>query len=45
MNPIFRTEPLDLQELAFSGGMASIVFHAVEMEKWIRSRFFPVKKT
>ena len=44
MNPIFRTEPLDLQELAFSGGMALIVFHAVELEKWVRSHFFPVKK-
>lgn len=45
MNPIFRTEPLDLEELLFSGGMALVVFHAVEVEKWIRSRFFPVKKT
>lgn len=45
MNPIFRTEPLDLEELLFSGAMALVVFHAVEVEKWIRSRFFPVKKT
>ena len=45
MNPIFRTEPLDLEELLFSGAMALVVFHAVEVEKWVRSRFFPVKKT
>lgn len=44
MNPIFRTEPLNLQELLFSGAMALIVFHAVELEKWVRRRFFPVKK-
>ena len=45
MNPIFRTEPLDLEELLFSGAMALVVFHAVEVEKWVRSRLFPVKKT
>lgn len=36
LNEIFRTQPLDLMELLFCGGMALIVFHAVEMEKWIR---------
>lgn len=45
MNPIFRTEPLNMEELLFSGAMAMVVFHAVEAEKWVRSRFFPVKKT
>lgn len=45
MNPIFRTEPLNFPELAFSIGMAVIVFHAVELEKWLRKRFFSVKKT
>ncbi|GAB2488528.1 cation-translocating P-type ATPase [Algoriphagus taiwanensis] len=39
LNPIFRTEPLDLQELLFSFGMALIVFHAVELEKIIRRWF------
>ncbi|GMQ24573.1 cation-translocating P-type ATPase [Algoriphagus sp. oki45] len=38
LNPIFRTEPLDLQELLFSFGMALIVFHAVELEKIIRKK-------
>ncbi|MDP2042816.1 MAG: cation-translocating P-type ATPase [Algoriphagus sp.] len=38
MNDIFHTEALNLKELAFAGGMALIVFHAVELEKWIRSK-------
>ncbi|GAA0881137.1 cation-translocating P-type ATPase [Algoriphagus jejuensis] len=37
MNDIFRTRPLELVELLFCGAMALIVFHAVEMEKWIRT--------
>ena len=36
LNEIFRTEPLDFPELLFCAGMALIVFHAVELEKWIR---------
>lgn len=36
MNEIFRTVPLNLKELAFAGGMALIVFHAVELEKLVR---------
>ena len=36
LNEIFRTQPLDLTELGFCAGMALIVFHAVEMEKWIK---------
>ncbi len=36
MNEIFRTEPLNLKELLFCGGMALIVFHAVELEKFVR---------
>lgn len=36
LNEIFRTQPLDLVELFFCGGMALIVFHAVEMEKLVR---------
>lgn len=39
MNEIFRTMPLNLQELAFAGGMGLIVFHAVELEKSIRKFF------
>lgn len=36
LNEIFRTQPLNLIELAFCAGMALIVFHAVETEKWIK---------
>jgi Ca2+-transporting ATPase len=39
LNEIFKTEPLNFGELAFACGMALIVFHAVELEKWIRSKF------
>lgn len=38
MGEIFRTKPLNLKELLFVGGMALIVFHAVELEKLIRSK-------
>jgi P-type Ca2+ transporter type 2C len=38
MNNIFHTEALNLKELAFAGGMALLVFHAVELEKWIRNK-------
>lgn len=38
MNEIFRTKPLNLKEFFFCGGMALIVFHAVELEKWIHSK-------
>ncbi|MBN7812118.1 cation-translocating P-type ATPase [Algoriphagus sp. H41] len=38
LNDIFRTQALDITELLFSGGMALIVFHAVEMEKWVRKK-------
>jgi Ca2+-transporting ATPase len=34
LNPIFKTKPLTLDELFISLGLASIVFFAVEAEKW-----------
>lgn len=37
-NPIFQTEPLSLEELLICLGVAVILFHAVELEKWIRRR-------
>lgn len=35
-NAIFKTQPLSLNELIICIGTAAIVFHAVELEKWIR---------
>ncbi len=34
LNPIFKTEPLDLDELVLCLALSSIVFIAVEIEKW-----------
>ncbi|MDP1948863.1 MAG: calcium-translocating P-type ATPase, PMCA-type [Nitrospirota bacterium] len=34
LNPIFKTEPLDLDELLLCLALSSIVFIAVEIEKW-----------
>ncbi|WP_111672517.1 cation-translocating P-type ATPase [Algoriphagus litoralis] len=36
MNDIFRTVPLSWKELGFAVAMALIVFHAVELEKFVR---------
>ncbi len=38
MNAIFKTQPLTLTELGICIGGAVILFHAVEMEKWIKKR-------
>jgi Ca2+-transporting ATPase len=38
LNEIFRTQPLNLVELSFCAAMALIVFHAVELEKWIKRK-------
>ena len=38
LNPIFKTQPLNLYELLITLGLASIVFFAVEGEKWWKRR-------
>lgn len=36
LNAIFRTQPLSLRELGICLGLAAVVFHAVELEKWVK---------
>lgn len=38
LNPIFKTEALDLGELLLSLALSSVVFIAVEIEKWLVRR-------
>jgi Ca2+-transporting ATPase len=36
LNTIFKTQPLTVQELGICIGLSAVVFHAVELEKWIK---------
>lgn len=38
LNPVFKTEPLSPAELAFALAMSSLIFVAVEIEKWFKRR-------
>lgn len=35
---LFRTQPLSFEELMICIGLAAFIFHAVELEKWVRRR-------
>lgn len=41
MNEIFKTQPLSLKELGICILLSVVVFHAVELEKLIKLKFFP----
>jgi Ca2+-transporting ATPase len=36
MNEIFHTSPLSIPQLSLCIGLSLVVFHAVELEKWVR---------
>ena len=38
MNEVFKTQPLSLRELGICLVMSVVVFHAVELEKWVKMR-------
>ena len=38
LNPVFKTEPLSPGELLFALAMSSVLFVAVEIEKWFKRR-------
>jgi Ca2+-transporting ATPase len=44
-NGIFKTEALSWEELGVCLALSSVVFHAVELEKWARTRFYPLART
>ena len=37
-NELFKTQPLTIGELLICIGAAAVVFHAVEIEKWVKRR-------
>jgi Ca2+-transporting ATPase len=38
LNPIFKTNPLSINELLFTLGLSSVVFFAAEFEKWVKRK-------
>lgn len=43
-NSVFKTQPLSAIELFICIGMAAVIFHAVELEKWVRRRRYKAHK-
>jgi magnesium-transporting ATPase (P-type) len=43
-NDLFKTEALSLGELTACLGLSALVFHAVELEKWLRTKLFPLPR-
>lgn len=43
-NDIFKTHPLSPTELSICIGLAAVIFHAVELEKWVRRRRYKAHK-
>jgi Ca2+-transporting ATPase len=39
LNPVFKTQPLEMKELFITLGLSSIVFFAVEAEKWWKRKY------
>uniref|UniRef100_UPI00404713F8 cation transporting ATPase C-terminal domain-containing protein n=1 Tax=Algoriphagus sp. TaxID=1872435 RepID=UPI00404713F8 len=39
---LFKMEALSLGEFAACLGMSALVFHAVELEKWVRQKLYPL---
>lgn len=37
-NEVFKTQPLSFRELISCIGVSAVLFHAVELEKWVKSR-------
>ena len=37
LNPIFKTQPLSMNQLLLCMGISSLVFFAVEAEKWLKT--------
>lgn len=45
LNDIFKTHPLSIEDLVICIGLAAVIFHAVEIEKWVKHVFFSSHKT